>query len=726
MQFFSSGAGFAHLSLADLLRARDQFHPHLVHKRNVVGTAVGRYLIRSGDPRPGEPDPGAGRPRGARTLENSEIRDYSWPCVIVFVNDWVDETEFGRIGELPASDYIPKTIYLDDGKAVPICVVLAPRVMTPPPPSPEPPRYERIGLLQGGARVTATSQKVTRAATIGCLLSDGHKIYALTSRHVAGQPGEVVKTESGVTIGTTSKLQIGRVPFESVYAPWPGRHVFVNLDVALVELEDLRRWSTGIRQVGPIGPMAALSTYNLSLNLIGAPVRTFGAASGLLRGRVAALFYRYKSVGGFDYVADFLIGSRTGEALATLPGDSGAVWVVDAGGDTMNAPIAVQWGGTVLGARSTTFALASNLSTIARELDVDVYRGPDVAAFEYWGPVGHSAIGQYACSFVGNEKLKALLEANLAAMGKLANVPDDHWKEPASSHKKNEGPNHYADIDYAPEGGKSLDDLTPTEAGLDLNTWIAYYDALGWTKTNERGLLPFRVWQCFNELREYIRKKDVDHIVAAAGVLAHYVGDACQPLHGSIYSQGDPFRDPEGNTVPMRGPFDPIYGGGKKGTPNHGVHSTYESEMVKDKVARIEQGVESVLPATHGMDLVHTGRAAAWQTMQLMRRTRGRMDPLEMVETYAESWKRGTETGQHNEVNDLWDKYGERTIATMIDGCKTLAMLWESAWNEGGGDGLAADELTQRDEETLLTSICDEDGKFFESTGLDGIAQRLT
>ncbi|PYQ27478.1 MAG: S1/P1 Nuclease [Acidobacteria bacterium] len=726
MQYLSSGQGFAHLSLADLLRARDQFHPHLVHKHNVVGTAVGRYLIRSGDPRPDEPHAQT-QSRPPRTLENSEIRDYSWPCVIAFVKEWVDDSEFGRIGELPASAYVPKTIYLDDGKAVPVCVVLAPRVMTPPLPLPDLPRYETKGLLQGGARVTATLQKVTRAATIGCLLSDGHKIYALTSRHVAGKPGEVLKSESGVTVGTTSELQIGRVPFESVYAPWPGRHVFVNLDVALVELENLRRWSTGIRQVGPIGPMAALSTYNLSLNIIGAPVRTFGAVSGLLEGRIAALFYRYKSVGGFDYVADFLIGSRTDEPLATRPGDSGAVWVLDvADDDTLNAPIAVQWGGTALGTHAMTFALASNLSTIARELDVDVYRGSDVAAFEYWGPVGHSAIGQYACSFIENENLKQLLEANFAAMGKLANVPDDHWKEETSTHKKNEGPNHYADMDYAPENGKSLDDLTQSEAGLDVQTWIDYYDQLGWTKTNERGLLPFRVWQCFNELVEYIRQKDIDRIVAAAGVLAHYPGDSCQPLHGSIYSQGDPFRDPAGNPVSMRGPFDPIYGGAKKGTPKLGVHSTYESVMVKAKVPQLEQGIEKILPATHGMPLVENGRAAAWQTIELMRRTRQRIDPLEMVDTYAESWERGTQTGQHDEVNDLWNKYGERTIATMIDGCKTLAMLWDSAWKAGNGDDIDVAELTERDEETLLTTICDDDERFFTSTGLDAVKDRLT
>jgi hypothetical protein len=59
--------------LQDLLRARDQFHPHLMHKANVVGTAVGRYRIRKGDLDPSATQlrwasqSGGTRPRGPGT-----------------------------------------------------------------------------------------------------------------------------------------------------------------------------------------------------------------------------------------------------------------------------------------------------------------------------------------------------------------------------------------------------------------------------------------------------------------------------------------------------------------------------------------------------------------------------------------------------------------------------------------------------------------------------------
>ena len=43
---------FESLSIKDLLLARDVYHYHLMDKANVVGTAIGRYLIRDTDPWP--------------------------------------------------------------------------------------------------------------------------------------------------------------------------------------------------------------------------------------------------------------------------------------------------------------------------------------------------------------------------------------------------------------------------------------------------------------------------------------------------------------------------------------------------------------------------------------------------------------------------------------------------------------------------------------------------
>ena len=92
---------FSTLSLKDLIEARDLYHFHLMSKANVVGTAVGLYLIRDKEDWPKRRGEGF-RPRHkvtyARTFANSEVRDYSWPCILVLVRKWIDEEDFGHVG----------------------------------------------------------------------------------------------------------------------------------------------------------------------------------------------------------------------------------------------------------------------------------------------------------------------------------------------------------------------------------------------------------------------------------------------------------------------------------------------------------------------------------------------------------------------------------------------------------------------------------------------------
>ena len=66
-------------------------------------------------------------------------------------------------------------------------------------------------------------------------------------------------------------------------------------------------------------------------------------------GEIAALFYRFKSVGGFEYVSDFLIGPRgPATSLGTHPGKSlGTVWLIEVDQGKPPLPLAVQWGGQV-------------------------------------------------------------------------------------------------------------------------------------------------------------------------------------------------------------------------------------------------------------------------------------------------------------------------------------------------------------------------------------------
>src|SRR5262249_30411665 len=121
---FKTSRNFASLSLKDLIEARDLFHYHLINKKNVVATALGLYRIRIGDPWPSErdPDPQVRRTHSRRTLSNSQVRPYSWPCVYVSVSDWEEEA---ALAETNSSDVVPTTLYLPDGRSVPVCVIEA-------------------------------------------------------------------------------------------------------------------------------------------------------------------------------------------------------------------------------------------------------------------------------------------------------------------------------------------------------------------------------------------------------------------------------------------------------------------------------------------------------------------------------------------------------------------------------------------------------------------------
>src|SRR5262249_3801357 len=133
--------------------------------------------------------------------------------------------------------------------------------------------------------------------------------------------------------------------------------------------------------------------------------------------------------------------------------------------------------------------------------------------------------------------------------------------------------NHFADMDKLNTADHKtlLQQCDGHPDKVDVATWQAYYDAVD---DESRGLLPFRVWQFFDAMVAYLKAGDVEGFVCAAGVLSHYVGDACQPLHISYMFNGDP-----DDKVPT-----PVKNHGVTTTEMlpraKGVHAAYEDDMV--------------------------------------------------------------------------------------------------------------------------------------------------
>jgi hypothetical protein len=730
------------LSLLDVMRARDLYHLHLTERKGVIGTAVGRYLIRKEDSWPN--DRHKHKATGPKTLQNTEIRKYSWPCVLVFVEKWMDHRFFGKEGAKNGHgyknmDYVPDRLHMPDGKVVPVCVIEAPPDLK----APEQPVRPRLpkNFIGGGYPVFADVQGEEHVASIGCLVTDGHLTYAVTNRHVSGNPGETlysVLEGEKVPIGVSSTWQMGRVAFTEMYPEWPGTNTFLTADVGLIEIADKNRWTPQIYSIGVTDAVADFSTQNLSLELINCDVRAYGAASYEMHGRVWGLFYRYKSVAGFEYVADLLIGPRPGRAFKTQHGDSGTLWLLEPpvhdpnnGDDSSSArigfrPIAIQWGGFVFtdsgGQQRQPFALATLLSTVCQKLDVDFVRDWGFSLPEYWGTVGHFTIANMACTIAGSQgsKLRKLMEANLEnitiqlegitvedtkGLSKgdfvpLADVPDLVWKMPSGDGSRGprgrnpEQPNHFADMDQdPPDGTPTLLELCKDPNNVVPAVWIEYARKFPPKKGSkdaaaEMGLLPFRVWQLYDAMVEFVKAGQRDEFICAAGTLAHYMGDACQPLHISFLHHGDP-DNPVTKTVEHTR-------GKKAGTSeevnvSQGVHEDYEQTMFKGQQGEtMKTRLQTALGRSSANGaLVRGGHEAAVRTVELMRNTFNTIQPADICKAYDAALRDDQSKSQI--LSTLWRTFGADTVKVMADGCRHLALLWESAWEEGTGDSNLAD-----------------------------------
>jgi hypothetical protein len=761
-----SSFDFSTLSLKDLIEARDLYHFHLMSKANVVGTAVGLYLIRNKEewPRKGYSPPKLTFPRD---FQNSGVRSYSWPCILVLVREWLDETDFGPNGKAKPWQIVPKTLYLPDGRAVPVCTVLA-----PPQPSelggvvaPIIWPHSRFG---GGLPLQVSVQHEDHVATIGCLMSDGHTTYALTARHACGEPGTPVSAilrKGPVPIGVSSERQITRKLFSKVYPAFAMRQTYLGLDVGLVRIENLDEWTCNIYGLPPIKPIYDLYEQNLSLRkLIDQPVVAMGAASGLLYGRIKAMFYRYRSVGGFDYVGDLLIAPQEGHAGARH-GDTGALWHLqmpadDGSEDTRTLmqrdlrPLGVEWGAQIFAESNqrSSFSVATTLSNISKLLDVELVVTGSDGVSGTWGRTGHYSIGTMAIGQVKNPKLKKLLEANadslslpldrlskeikdkdLIAAGfvPLADVPDIVWKKLPSPHLNRKGEdigvkggrdvsggphgssgpehaNHHCDADLPFEGFATLREACIARKELiSPAAWNAYYEALPTPPdVNHKGILPFRIWQYFEAMKNFAAKTDLSEFVAAAGTLAHYVGDACQPLHGTHLHDGDESR-------PVPGRLSKSKDRDKNSKPSHfgeGVHSFYETAMI-DRAAEdnvLFEAISNNLGTDHDMQLVNDGREVAHAVLQMMDEVAKTLSPQDLMEIYEEKVD-GFGHADKDRLRQMWKIVGEPTGKVMALGIRTLAMIWDAAWAAGNGDSHDEGELGEIDPDALKAHYEDKD-----------------
>ncbi|MEA2329095.1 MAG: hypothetical protein QOE68_4054, partial [Thermoanaerobaculia bacterium] len=663
------------------------------------------------------------------------------------------------LDELKIGEKIPDVLFLGDGRAVPTCVVYAPvdegpgreiRNLTFP-----------SGLIGGGYSVVTDVQGSEHIGSLGCLASDGDMTYAITSRHVTGEPGRPIYSiirGKRERIGVSDSVQVRHRPFSSVYPGWPGDRVFVTMDVGLVRIDDITNWTAQVYGIGELGDVADLNVDTISLDLMGCPVRAFGSVSGVLEGKVKGLFYRYRSKGGFDYVADVLIGPRRdGEVLATRPGDSGTLWVFDPPVEEIVAdaeddsfvvdshdrgrmarkyrPLALQWGGAQflgeLKESPTQFALATFVSTASRVMEIDVVRSWNTGHPEYWGKIAHFKIGASAIDVIKRtlppaSKLRKLLVANRDLIGyddaslgegenfkvdrkqfvRLADVPDYVWIGIRST---NEPAQHFADMDLPGLGdfaGKTLADLCADEANVDAQVWKDYYDSFIAPHTPSPGVLPLRIWQLYREMVKAAGAGDADLFILAAGTLAHYAGDSSQPQHGTRLDHG----------VAPLGRETPEFKAYAK-TPQYKIHGLYEERMFELHPAELLQAINGATKKLKAKAIAadtRNGFQAALATIGTMKKVRGILSPEDIIKADDPTLT------ERVRADNFFETFTDQTAKCVAQGVLLLANLWLTAWKEGKGDAnMKTANLGIRDDTKLQKMY--RNSKTLESLSLDGM-----
>ena len=774
VQTFPPRRNYASLSIKDLLDAREAYHVYLSTVENVIATAIGRYYIHEDDWYAEHP-PDRPRPKGfprvhkPRTLANSVIRPWSWPAVLVFVQEWASLQNLGE-------NAIPRTLYLPDGRMAPTCIIEATRDEVPPPPAFGP--FHTSSLLGGGYSCLRDHQGEQSTGTFACLVRKGGSYYALTNRHVAGGDGETVRAyirNQYEPIGKTSGFAVDRASMATLFPAWGGERTLLTLDAGLIRIDDINDWTSQAFGIGEIGELYDATEHSVTLDMIGSPVRAFGGSTGVVEGEIRALFFRYESVGGYEHATDVLIGPRRNDNHAriknppvehpfTHPGDSGTLWFYDPPShprpdDQADAdfgpppvaerglrarrlrPIAMQWGGQRVALPDGTksaYALGTFLSSVCRVLDVEVLRDWSLGHDEYWGKIGHFAVGWKACDRLSGT-LSDLMLANQARIGfpdetitqgkafrvgrdgfvPLADVPDYVWV--ASKVRPDEPIQHFADIDiYDINGGPSLPDQCVADPkNVAASVWKAYFDGFAAKGVGpEEGVLVLRVWQIWEAMVAYLKKdRDVMRFVAAAGVLAHYVGDASQPLHCSYMHHGIPPMVKVGSRkYPV--PRDSEEFKAFKKTAEAKIHGVYEETMLEVDTATALTDIDQALKGSGPKIEIESGHDAAIAVIQLMSRSQKRLAPKTIINADDPT------LGPKARAQALWKntKIRDATTLSLADSVRVLAALWSSAWDEGGGGTLAKKNIREYAEDEL-EPIYRKEKAFVPSLSLDEMAK---
>lgn len=140
------------------------------------------------------------------------------------------------------------------------------------------------------------------------------------------------------------------------------------------------------------------------------------------------------------------------------------------------------------------------------------------ARAEAWESRTHELIARLAIEALPASPLKDFFRRRAVELQQDATAPDRVLRP---RYGKAEGIRHYIDLEYF--GADPFAALQPNIREMERR--------YGWRELARSGTLPWTIEAVAQAVREAWRSGDCERVILNSGYLAHYVGDATQPLH---------------------------------------------------------------------------------------------------------------------------------------------------------------------------------------------------
>ena len=252
-----------------------------------------------------------------------------------------------------------------------------------------------------------------------------------------------------------------------------------------------------------------------------------------------------------------------------------------------------------------------------------------------WDARTHMLITRLAVDALPETPLKRILETHAADLQEDAVAPDEILR---ARYGKAEAIRHYIDLEYF--GSDPIAALKPDVATMELE-----YGARSLEKS---GTLPWTIEGTAQGIQQAWRKGDCAQAILLSGYLAHYTGDATQPLHTTKYFDGYP--------------------------QDRGVHARLEGAADRS-VREIEQLAR---PQVHvgKIDSVWSSAVTELRHSNALLATVIDSDRAARAETGA---KRGDEFGRA-----LMRREMPMVAQQVAEAASVLASIWLHEWNQAG------------------------------------------